>query len=85
VGKRESMAIPCESCGHRPRGAGGKLSRCLECLRSLVERDRRLRDERAALPHDKLIRAKLSAARSGALINNQRKSNPMSRRGSHGS
>jgi hypothetical protein len=85
VGKRKSIAIPCESCGHRPRGAGGKLSRCLECLKSLVERERRLRDERVVLRHDKLIRAKLSATRSGALKNNQRKSNPMSGRGSHGS
>ena len=85
MGKRKSMAIPCESCGHRPRGAGGQLSRCLECLRSLCERDRRLRDERAVLRHDKLIRAKLSAAKSETLIINQRKSNPMSGRGSHGS
>ena len=51
---------PCESCGIRPRGAGGKLSRCLECLTSLVDRDRRLRAERAVLRGDKLIRQKLS-------------------------
>ena len=85
MGKHKPMAIVCESCGHRPRGAGGKLSRCLERLRSLVERDRRLRNERAVLRHDKLIRAKLSTAKSGTLIINQRKSNPMSGRGNHGS
>jgi hypothetical protein len=53
-------------------------------LKRLVERDRRLRAERAALRDDKLIRAKLSAvkfgevrqqAKGGGLKNNQRKSN----------
>jgi hypothetical protein len=57
----------CESCKLRPRGAGGKLSRCLECLSRLVERDRRLRAERAAIRGDKQIRAKLSAAKPGAM------------------
>jgi len=64
--KGKSRSILCETCKIRPRGAGGKLSRCLECLTSLVQRDRRLRAERAALQGDKLIRAKLSAAKSEA-------------------
>ena len=55
----------CESCKLRPRGAGGQLTRCIECLSSLVERDRRLRAERATLRGDKLIRAKLATAKSG--------------------
>jgi hypothetical protein len=83
--QRKLTSVPCESCGVRPRDAGGLLNRCVECLKRLVERDQRLRAERAALRHDKSIRAKLSAAGSRALINNQRKSNPMSGRGSHGS
>jgi hypothetical protein len=58
--RRPSDAL-CESCGQRPRGAGGRLSRCLECLTSLVQRDRRLRAERAVLREDRLIRARLSA------------------------
>src|SRR5258705_6993431 len=53
----------CESCRLRPRGAGGKLRRCLQCLQRLVERDRRLRAERAALRADKSIRARLQVSR----------------------
>lgn len=59
--RRRPIDALCESCGHRPRGAGGKLSRCLECLASLVQRDRRLRAERATLRQDRLIRARLVA------------------------
>ena len=58
-----SKVILCESCGIRARGAGGKLSRCLQCLKILVHRDRRLRAERKALRESDLIRAKLSAAK----------------------
>jgi hypothetical protein len=47
--KGKSRSSLCESCKIRPRGAGGKLSRCLECLRSFVERDRSMRAERADL------------------------------------
>jgi hypothetical protein len=83
MGKGKSNSVLCESCKVRPRGAGGRLTRCIECLKSLVERDRRLRKERATLRRDKLIRAKLSAGGFGALINNQRNSNPMSERGTH--
>jgi hypothetical protein len=81
--------MPCESCGIRPRDAGGQLNRCLECLKRLVERDRRLRAERAAFRGDKLIREKLATAKSGeespqvnggGLKNNQRKSNDVGAR-----
>jgi len=64
--QRKSTPAPCESCGIRPRDAGGQLNRCLECLKRLVERDRRLRAERARLREDRQIRAKLSAVKSGA-------------------
>jgi hypothetical protein len=87
--QRKLTSMPCESCGIRPRDAGGQLNRCLECLKRLVERDRRLRAERAALKDDKSIRAKLFAAKfgddrqqskGGELKNNQRKSNDLSAR-----
>jgi hypothetical protein len=64
MGKGKSPSALCESCKVRPRGAGGKLSRCLECLRSLVERDRKMRAERATIRGDNLIRAKLEARKA---------------------
>jgi hypothetical protein len=82
--QRKLACVPCESCGVRSRELGGQLNRCGECLKRLVERDRRLRAERAAFRGDKLIREKLATAKSGAespqangggLKNNQRKSN----------
>lgn len=36
----------CERCGERPRAAGGKVSRCLSCLRVDVDRDRQERQAR---------------------------------------
>jgi hypothetical protein len=65
MGKHKSIVTLCETCQVRPWGAGGKLSRCLECLKTLVERDKRLRAERAALRNTKIIRARLAATKSG--------------------
>ena len=30
----------CSVCGVKPRGAGGRLTRCLDCLRADVDRER---------------------------------------------
>lgn len=69
MGRSNSPSTLCESCKMRPRGASGKLSKCLECLKSLVERDRRMRAERVALRGDNLIRAKLKATKAEGLSN----------------
>jgi hypothetical protein len=52
----------CAVCGVRPRGAGGKLTRCLDCLKADVDLDRRRREARAkkavaavAIPHIPLM------------------------------
>jgi hypothetical protein len=46
----------CTVCYAKPRGAGGKLSRCLDCLRSDVESLRKEREVRHARAREKANR-----------------------------
>ena len=62
---RSTPPVPCENCGIRHRGVGGKLSRCLQCLQGLVNRDRRLRAERGAFRSDTFLGAKLRGVEDG--------------------
>jgi hypothetical protein len=34
----------CSVCGAKPRGAGGRLTRCLDCLKADVDRERQHRE-----------------------------------------
>ena len=36
----------CSVCGGKPRGAGGRLTRCLACLKADVDRERQHREAR---------------------------------------
>ena len=56
--KGNSPSSVCESCKVRPRARRRQAEHLLG-MRRFVERDRRMRAERAALRGDKLIRAKL--------------------------
>lgn len=42
--KKVAAVQLCASCGRHPRGAGGKLSRCLNCVRIDAQRDREARE-----------------------------------------
>jgi hypothetical protein len=37
----------CSVCGIKPRGCGGRLTRCLECLKADVDRERQQREAKA--------------------------------------
>jgi len=39
-----SLDMLCIACRVKPRGAGGRLTRCLECLKADVDRERQQRE-----------------------------------------
>jgi hypothetical protein len=45
----------CTVCHVKPRAAGGKLSRCLDCLRADVEKERQQREVRKARAREKAL------------------------------
>jgi hypothetical protein len=56
----------CGVCGVKPRGAGGKLTRCLACLKADVDRERRHREAKVR-EKSKTPAARISVERNYAL------------------
>ena len=46
--KKEEPPILCVECKARPRPAGSALTRCIDCIKAVAERDRREREVRKA-------------------------------------